>query len=224
MFNDGEKPRKILGIFYFFRSYLHYHFIFKKKFVHIGGLPRIWGIWNIAVYGPNISIGKNVVIVSARRGDTAITTVRLKGREGRITIGDNVLVMNGVRISSASAVEIGDDCMLANFCYLTDADWHDIYDRTSSPGRTAPIVLERGVWIGDSAIVCKGVRIGENSIIGAGSVVREDVPANVVVIGNPARIVKRLDPAKIITMGSLYKQEELNTAEAISASVNTASP
>jgi len=114
--------------------------------------------------------------------------------------------MSGARISSASEIIIGDDCMLANFCYIMDADWHDIYDRTSSPGKSAPVVLEKGVWIGDSAIVCKGVRIGENSIVGAGSVVRKDVPANVVVIGNPAQIVKKLDPEKIVTMGALYKR------------------
>jgi acetyltransferase-like isoleucine patch superfamily enzyme len=61
--------------------------------------------------------------------------------------------------------------------------------------------LERGVWVGDSAIICKGVRIGENSIIGAGSVVRKDVPPNCVVIGNPARVVKKLDPARVCNNG-----------------------
>jgi acetyltransferase-like isoleucine patch superfamily enzyme len=53
------------------------------------------------------------------------------------------------------------------------------------------------------------VRIGENSIIGAGSVVRKDVPPNCVVIGNPARVVKKLDPARVVTMGKLYETENL---------------
>jgi acetyltransferase-like isoleucine patch superfamily enzyme len=69
------------------------------------------------------------------------------------------------------------------------------------------VILERGVWIGDSAIVCKGVRIGENSVVGAGSVVRKDVPPNVVVIGNPAEIVKHLDPGKVVTMKKLYEKD-----------------
>jgi NDP-sugar pyrophosphorylase family protein len=83
--------------------------------------------------------------------------------------------------------------MFATNCYVTDADWHDVYDRTSAPGACAEVVLEDNVWIGDSAIVCKGVHIGDNSIVGAGAVVTRDVPANTIVAGNPAKPVKQLD-------------------------------
>ncbi|MCP4132657.1 MAG: acyltransferase [bacterium] len=166
------------------------------------GRPMVWGIWNVVVSGPNINLGKNVVIVGANGFKTNLTCYKANNHEGSITIGDNVLIMNGVRISSAAEIVIGDGCMLANFCYLTDADWHDIHDRTYSPGKTAPIILEKGVWIGDSAIIVKGVRIGENSVVGAGSVVTKDVPANVVVAGNPAAIVKKLDPEKVVIRGS----------------------
>ncbi len=188
------------------RTYLHYHLSMKKKFASIKNSPFVWGIWNVEVHGPNISIGENVVIIGAHGSRTRINSVQVGTREGRIDIGDNVLVMNGVRISSATHIKIGDDCMLANYCYLTDADWHDIHDRTQLIGKSAPIILEHGVWIGDSAIVCKGVHIGEHSIVGAGSVVTRNVPANVVVAGNPARVVKRLDPKKVRTLGSYYRK------------------
>ncbi|MBN2158188.1 MAG: acyltransferase [Spirochaetes bacterium] len=193
---------------------MRYHLSFKKRFAHIGGQPTVWGIKNVIVYGPNISIGKNVVMVAADGHTTNISSLKMRGLEGRITIGDDVLVMNGVRISSASSITIGDGCMLANHAYLTDADWHDIHDRTSAPGGTAPIVLERGAWVGDSAIVCKGVTIGENSIVGAGAVVTRDVPPNVIVAGNPARIVKKLDPKKIILIGEWEKKRQIAAAEA----------
>jgi acetyltransferase-like isoleucine patch superfamily enzyme len=58
----------------------------------------------------------------------------------------------------------------------------------------APVRIERNVWIGAAAIILKGVRIGENSAIGAGSVVVRDVPPKCVAAGNPARVVKRLAP------------------------------
>ncbi len=199
----------IKSFLYLARSYFYYQLSFKKKFTHIGAIPNVWGIWNVVVYGPNISIGKGVVIVAGNGYRTNLSTIKLGDIEGSITIGDNVLVMNGVRVSSASSITIGDGCMLGNFCYLSDSDWHDIHDRTCMPGGSAPIVLERGAWIGDSAIVLKGVRIGENSIVGAGAVVTKDVPSNVIVAGNPARVVKHLDPEKVILQGEWERKKQM---------------
>ena len=200
------KSSRLTKMFFSFRTMLHYHLRFKKKFVRIDGRPLVWGIWNVDVFGPNISLGKNVVFACGNGSRTTITSVKLGGHTGRIDIGDNVLVMHGVRLSSATHISIAEDCMLANFCYLTDSDWHDIHDRTMLVGKTAPIVLEKGVWIGDSVIITKGVRIGQNSVVAAGSVVTKNVPPNVVVAGNPARIVKTLDPKRVITLGDYYKK------------------
>jgi serine acetyltransferase len=55
-------------------------------------------------------------------------------------------------------------------------------------------VLENNVWLGESVIVNKGVTIGENSVIGAGSVVTKNIPANVIAAGNPARVIKTINP------------------------------
>jgi len=88
---------------------------------------------------------------------------------------------------------MGDACMIAHGAYISDADWHGIYDRAKPVGKTKPVVFEDNVWIGDSAIICKGVRIGKNSIIGAGAVVTKDVPPNSIFAGNPAILVKKLE-------------------------------
>jgi len=205
MFNENDKVSYFKRLWFMIKSEWIFKHSFQKKFATMAGRPMVWGIWNVVVYGPNIHIGKNVTIAGADGFRTNLTTISFGGHEGTIEIGDNVLIMNGVRISSANKIIIGDNCMLANFCYIMDADWHDIYDRTSSPGKNAPVILENNVWIGDSAIVCKGVHIGENSIVGAGSVVRRDIPPNVVVTGNPAEIVKHLDPENIISRADLYK-------------------
>jgi len=88
--------------------------------------------------------------------------------------------------------------MLAASAYITDADWHDLYDRTQTVGATAAVILEDNVWIGDGATICKGVTIGENSIIGAGAVVASSIPANCIAAGNPAKVIKMLDPEKAL--------------------------
>ena len=88
--------------------------------------------------------------------------------------------------------------MIASGAYITDSDWHDIYNRIGF-GKTESVDIASNVWIGDSAIVCKGVSIGENSIIGAGAVVVDSIPANCIAAGNPAQVVKHLDPGKSFT-------------------------
>ena len=72
-------------------------------------------------------------------------------------------------------------------------------DRTEAIGRTTPVTLGSNVWIGDGATVCKGVSIGDNSIIGAGSVVTQNIPSTVIAAGNPATVIRALDPAKPLT-------------------------
>ena len=86
--------------------------------------------------------------------------------------------------------------MFANSAYVSDADWHGIYDRATPVGKSSPVTLQDNVWIGDRAMIGKGVTIGKNSIVGSGSVVVKDVPDNVVVAGNPAKIVKELEKDK----------------------------
>lgn len=156
------------------------------------------------INGKRIRIGKRLHTMATRERPIQLTVYPDKAGDSHITIGDFCIILPGVRIAAASGITVGNNCMFATNSYVTDADWHDQYDRTSAPGKTAEIVLHDNVWIGDSAIVCKGVTIGENSIVGAGAVVTRDVPPNVIVAGNPARIVKELDASR-----SFKKREDL---------------
>ncbi len=156
------------------------------------------------INGPRIRIGKRLHSMATRERPIQLTVYPNKEQTSHITLGDYCIVLPGVRIAAATGVTAGANCMFATNCYITDADWHDQYDRTSAPGKTGAITLANNVWIGDSAIVCKGVSIGENSIVGAGAVVTRDVPANCVVAGNPAKVVKELDKQR-----AFKKREEL---------------
>ena len=150
--------------------------------------------WRLKIHGPNIRIGRSVHIVTATDRLVCLTTWVHESGAGRIDIGDYVLLCPGVRIDSATHIEIGANTMIAAGAYLTDADWHDVYDRTKPIGQAAKICIRDNVWIGDGVTVCKGVTIGTNSVIGTGSVVTKDIPANVIAAGNPATVVKPLDP------------------------------
>jgi acetyltransferase-like isoleucine patch superfamily enzyme len=171
-----------------------YHFL-RPHFESFGKGHAFMGPWHVEVFGGPVELGDYATIIATRDQIIRLSVWSVQEGMGGITIGSYCLICPGVRISSGSRITIGDNCMMASGVYITDADWHGIYDR-SGFGRTLPVSISDNVWIGDRAMICKGVSIGENSIIGAGSVVAGPVPANVIAAGNPARILRDLDPEK----------------------------
>ena len=100
-------------------------------------------------------------------------------------INENTIIFCSTRIS------IGDNCAIARDCMIRDTDSHSILDSNHKPQTyKKPIIIGNHVWIGASAIILKGVTIGDGAIIAAGSVVTKDIPSRCLVGGNPARIIK----------------------------------
>ncbi len=149
----------------------------------------------VEIVGPSITVGCNAHINAEPTRATRLCVWFAGERVGRIALGDNVLISPGVRIISSYGIEIGSNTMIASDVYISDSDWHGIYDRTSEAGQARPITIAENVWIGLGAIIGKGVTIGRNSIIGAGSVVTRDVPENVIAAGNPCQVIRALDEA-----------------------------
>ena len=161
--------------------------------------------WYVRVAGPRIRIGRFAHVVGAFGQPIQLCAWDADGARGEIAIGDHCLICPGVRLLAASLIEIGDDCMLASGASISDADWHDLRDRTRPVGATAAVRLGRNVWIGEGAMITKGVTIGENAIVGAGAVVADDVPPNAVAVGNPARVARTLAPAEsFVTRAALF--------------------
>ncbi len=162
-------------------------------FDSVGAEPRFAGPHYIHVQGPNIRVGDHFHAFGSVSAPVSLSVNPYDGGNGSIEIGNYCVVSTGVRIRSAIGVRIGDGCMLAENCYITDADWHDVYHRIY-PGKCKPVQVGNNVWLADSVTVAKGVTIGDNSIVGARSVVTRDVPANAIYAGNPARQIGEIDP------------------------------
>jgi acetyltransferase-like isoleucine patch superfamily enzyme len=176
-----------------FEAWWTRHFL-APQFDALGAGAFIRRPWHVEVFGPGITAARDLHLIAERTAPVRLSTWARPDRPPpRIRLGDHVLIMPGAMVNAALAIDIGDDCMLASHVMISDSDWHDRYDRTVEPETNAPITLARNVWIGLRAIICKGVTIGENSIIGAGAVVTHDVPENAIAAGNPARIVGTLD-------------------------------
>ncbi len=119
------------------------------------------------------------------------------GETGRITIGSGVFLNQLVMVAALESVEIGDHCMAANGCFITDSDHR--FDDWSRPvtqqgfATDGPTVIEHNVWLGAHVVVTGNVRIGARSVIGAGSVVTSDIPPGVIAAGAPARVLREIE-------------------------------
>ena len=182
-----------------FLSLIFYRIIFRN--IGTGLNIKCWGRMLVSKSPfSSITIGNDCVLVSSRlRATIAIfSPVKISAyNRSRISIGNKVS-MNGTCITCRStSVEIGDNTMIASNVIIVDSDFHAPWppeDRTNNMGyeRDSGVKIGANVWLGMNTIVLKGVSIGDNSIITAGSVVVEDIPANVVAGGVPARVVKSL--------------------------------
>ncbi|PPG35854.1 maltose acetyltransferase [Pseudoclavibacter sp. RFBG4] len=111
-----------------------------------------------------------------------------------ITIGDGTFVNVGLVALDVTPITIGASCQIGpNVQLLTPTHPLDPEPRRAGYEAGAPITLGDNVWLGGGVIVCPGVTIGENTVVGAGAVVTKDLPANVVAVGNPARVIRSLD-------------------------------
>lgn len=108
-----------------------------------------------------------------------------------LRLGKRVFINSGCRFQDQGGVMIGDDCLIGHNAVFATLN-HDLDPAHRTDMVPAPIRLGANVWLGANVTVLPGVSIGENSVVGAGSVVTKDVPANTVVVGSPARAVRSL--------------------------------
>jgi acetyltransferase-like isoleucine patch superfamily enzyme len=114
--------------------------------------------------------------------------------EGELSVGDRTIFGHHCTLACQESLVIGEDCLIAELVSMRDHD--HAFDRLDAPIRTqgvaiAPVRIGRNVWIGAKATVLRGVKIGDNTIVGANAVVTKSLPANVIAVGVPARIIRQ---------------------------------
>jgi maltose O-acetyltransferase len=108
-------------------------------------------------------------------------------------VGERTFINYGASILDCAKVTIGDEVQIATNVQLLAATHPlDAETRRAAWESAAPITVEDGVWLGGGVIVCPGVTIGENTVVGAGGVVVKDLPPGVLAVGNPARPIREL--------------------------------
>ncbi|MFE4330844.1 sugar O-acetyltransferase [Streptomyces sp. NPDC056831] len=110
-----------------------------------------------------------------------------------ITVGQDTFINYNLTALDVAPITIGRDCQIGpNVQLLTPTHPVEPQPRRDRLEAAKPITIGDNVWLGGGAIVLAGVSIGDNSVIGAGAVVTKDIPANVVAVGNPARVIRSI--------------------------------
>ena len=134
--------------------------------------------WDIVI-GDGVALDDHVVLL----------TLGSRGTCARLTIGSGTYVNRFTMFDASESIEVGHNCLIGPFCYLTD---HDHGTESSAlfadqPLASNPVRVGNNVWIGAGVIVLKGVNIGANAVIGAGAVVTRDIASGETVAGVPAQ-------------------------------------
>ena len=168
-------------------------------------LPRQFANPDRITIGNNVLLGPSTsllaithypsILMRRHKDDPPLQTF-----EPRIVIGNHVSATANLLVAAVEEVVIEDYVMFASNVHVNDS-LHG-YDNTNQPykyqplGRIAPIRIKQGCWIGQNVVILPGVTIGEQTIVGANSLVNDDLPARCIAVGSPAKIIKRWSQKK----------------------------
>ncbi len=176
---------------YFIIVFLLYKIKYKKN-VKFNGLTLI------LTKSGSLKFGKKIIINSSSYsnllGISNRTHLITRG-SGEIVIGNNVGI-SGSQIYSIEKITISDNCLIGTECKIVDNDFHPIEAEGRLKNKNVigkEVFIGNNVFIGMRSIILKGTFIGENSVVGAGAVVKGVFPSNVIIAGNPAKIIKKVN-------------------------------
>lgn len=140
----------------------------------------------------SIEIGRSCTFLSSQQSNLIgiyspciFSTIK---PNAKIEIG-NSCGFSGTVIGCALSIKLGNNVRCGANTLITDSDWHSNDSRTEADKM---IIIEDNVWLGYGVKVLKGVHIGKNTLIGAGSIVTKDIPANVIAAGNPCKVIRSI--------------------------------
>jgi len=173
-------------------------FVLKRKGVEFSknvkfiGMPIVYRIKGKIILGNNVQIrSRDWGYHTAMYSPTRLMTD--SSEEAILAIGNGTRI-NGASIHATNKIIIGENCLIAANVTIMDSDGHGVNldERDKHNTKTLPIIIGNNVWIGINSVILKGISIGNNSVIAAGSVVTKTVPPNTLVGGNPARVIKMI--------------------------------
>lgn len=163
------------------------------------GSPSITGTaycgkgMSVEIIGPSKIIIKDRVRFATNCGIAVITPASRGDKPAELIIGSGTTFQENLSLNCRTKIEIGANCVISWSVHILDFDFHQlIRENGEEPPSALPIHIGDRVWIGARATILKGVTIGSDSMVAAGSVVTKSFLSNSLIGGNPARLLKRI--------------------------------
>lgn len=182
-----------------YKIFLRFNRVHYGKNLTLKGVPFIF-----SRSGSSLYIGNDVTIKSSFLSNLVglyqRTIILTRTQDAEIRIGNNVGI-SGATIYARKSIIIGDNTLIGGNTKIIDNDFHPVDPeiRRKTPNENMglrPIEIGENVFIGCNCLILKGTKIGDNTVIGAGSVVSGEIPANCVAAGNPARVIRNFETNK----------------------------
>jgi acetyltransferase-like isoleucine patch superfamily enzyme len=186
-----ENPLDLLRMFHIILTTAKYRYL--RSCI---GKGTVVGTRTEIINSNNVQIGKDCLIQDG-------VYIRA-GTQGKIVIRDRAAINSFARLFGHGGIEVGEDAQIGPGTLITTTD-HDIHNRLEA--RFKPVVIGQRAWIAANVTILPGVNIGENAVIGAGSLVNHDIPPNCVAVGVPARVIKEYSPPERVDEINLNRVE-----------------
>ncbi|WP_192022375.1 acyltransferase [Shewanella sp. WPAGA9] len=140
--------------------------------------------------GDKVSIGYN----KAPKYGNGEILLQARRVEAKINIGSGTMTSNNISIIACSEISIGMNCQIGDQVAIYDCDFHEINPdtRNDSAGEVDSVKIGNNVWLGSRVMILKGVSIGDNSVVAAGSIVTKSIPSNCLSAGSPAKVIRKI--------------------------------
>ena len=183
----------------YFKLFMKFNNVEYGKNLNLFGIPVIF-----KKSGSQLRIGENCTInssfLSNLVGLSQKTIIVTRTEKSTINIGNNVGI-SGATIYARKNIKIGDNTMIGGNVKILDNDFHPIEVEARNRDdksliREKEVIIGKNCFIGCNSLILKGTKLGDGTVVGAGSVVTGSFPKNVVIAGNPAKIIRYLDENK----------------------------
>ena len=141
-------------------------------------------------FGENVNFG----VINSPMFYNTYAYIEARGINSQINFGNNVFINNNFSVISEKSISIGNNVLIGYSCSINDSSFHnlEIEKRMETDPNPKAVIIGDNVFIGNSVVILKGVQIGSGCVIATGAVVTKSFPANVIIGGVPAEIIKNL--------------------------------